>query len=130
MAQFANLALPEVRALLAAPEDPATFERCKLDHGERAHGRHAEAWAMHRDLIRLRREDACLAARPPRRLDGAVLGADAFAMRWIAPDGDDRLLVVNLGRALHLDPAPEPLLAPPEGRRWAVAWSSQDPRYG
>jgi maltooligosyltrehalose trehalohydrolase len=46
-------------------------------------------------------------------------------------DGDDRLLVVNLGRTLHLDPAPEPLLAPPEGAaRWRLAWSSQDARYG
>ena len=31
-----------------------------------------------------------------------------------ATSGDDRLLLVNLGRDLHLDPAPEPLLAPPE----------------
>jgi maltooligosyltrehalose trehalohydrolase len=45
------------------------------------------------------------------------------------PDGD-RLLVVNFGRDLHLDPAPEPLLAPPEGKRWKTLWSSEDPRYG
>ena len=45
-------------------------------------------------------------------------------------DGDDRLLLVNLGRDLPLDPAPEPLLAPPEGMRWEVVWSSEDPRYG
>jgi maltooligosyltrehalose trehalohydrolase len=38
--------------------------------------------------------------------------------------------VLNLGRTLHLDPAPEPLLAPPEGARWRVRWSSQDPGYG
>jgi maltooligosyltrehalose trehalohydrolase len=37
---------------------------------------------------------------------------------------------VNLGRTLHLDPAPEPLLAPPAGTRWVVRWSSEDPRYG
>ena len=40
------------------------------------------------------------------------------------------LVLVNLGRDLHLDPAPEPLLAPPGGKRWAVRWSSEDPRYG
>jgi maltooligosyltrehalose trehalohydrolase len=38
--------------------------------------------------------------------------------------------VVNLGRNLRLYPAPEPLLAPPEGRRWAMAWSSEEPEYG
>ena len=44
-------------------------------------------------------------------------------------DGD-RLLLVNLGRDLTLAPAPEPLLAPPEGMRWDGLWSSEDPRYG
>jgi maltooligosyltrehalose trehalohydrolase len=31
---------------------------------------------------------------------------------------------------LRLDPAPEPLLAPPEGSEWVVRWSSEDPVYG
>ena len=43
---------------------------------------------------------------------------------------DDRLLLVNFGVDLHLDPAPEPLLAPPEGTTWQTLWSSEDPRYG
>ncbi len=85
---------------------------------------------MHRDLLRLRREDPCFAAQRPRAIDGAVLGADSFVLRFFGDDGDDRLLLVNLGRTLHLDPAPEPLLAPPAGTRWRIAWSSQDPRYG
>ena len=129
-AQFANLASPEVAAALAAPHDPAAFERCKLDHGERERGEHAQAWLMHRDLLRLRREEPCFAAQRQRGFDGAVLAREAFVLRFFGKDGDDRLLVVNFGRTLHLDPAPEPLLAPPEGMRWAVAWSSQDPRYG
>jgi maltooligosyltrehalose trehalohydrolase len=44
--------------------------------------------------------------------------------------GADRLLIVNLGRDLALDSAPEPLLAPPENMSWAIFWSSEDPRYG
>ena len=40
------------------------------------------------------------------------------------------LLLVNLGADLNLNPAPEPLLAPPEGRLWAPLWSSEDYRYG
>ncbi|HEY2573914.1 MAG TPA: hypothetical protein VGH65_07590, partial [Verrucomicrobiaceae bacterium] len=31
---------------------------------------------------------------------------------------------------LHLDPAPEPLLAPPEETEWQMVWSSEDPKYG
>ncbi len=43
---------------------------------------------------------------------------------------DDRLLLVNLGIDLHLDPAPEPLLAPPADSGWIILWSSEDPQYG
>lgn len=62
--------------------------------------------------------------------DGAVLGASALVLRYFGSDQNDRLLVVNLGPHLHLDPAPEPLLAPPLGCLWQTAWSSEDPRYG
>jgi maltooligosyltrehalose trehalohydrolase len=64
-------------------------------------------------------------------VDGAVVGAEAFVLRFFGENpGDDRLLVVNLGRDLFLEPAPEPLLAPPEGASWSVMWASEDPRYG
>jgi maltooligosyltrehalose trehalohydrolase len=60
-----------------------------------------------------------------------VLGGEAFLLRFFgrSPE-EDRLLLINLGRDLELSPAPEPLLAPPGGSRWAVLWSSEDPRYG
>ena len=51
-------------------------------------------------------------------------------LRFFGENGDDRLLFVNLGRDLHLDPAPEPLLAPPADCEWNTVWSSEDPRYG
>jgi maltooligosyltrehalose trehalohydrolase len=63
-------------------------------------------------------------------VDGAVLGAEAFVLRYFGGNGDDRLLLVNLGIDLRLEPAPEPLLAPPEGRVWDVLWTSEDPQYG
>jgi maltooligosyltrehalose trehalohydrolase len=78
----------------------------------------------------LRREDPVLREQGASGLDGAVLSADAFVLRFFGPRGDDRLLLVNFGRDLHLDPAPEPLLAPPEGNRWSVSWSSEDSAYG
>jgi hypothetical protein len=53
---------------------------------------------------------------PDRQQDGsAVLGDEAFVLRFFGRDGDDRLLLVNLGRDLRLDPVPELLLAPLEG---------------
>src|SRR5207253_758689 len=63
-------------------------------------------------------------------VDGAVLSDAAFVLRWLTDEGHDRLLVVNLGRDLHLSPAPEPLLAPPDGMRWETLWSSEDVDYG
>ena len=126
--QFRSLCAPDVQKCFADPESPRTFERCKLDFAERE--RHAEAYALTRDLLKLRREDPVFRTQRPGGVDGAVLGPEAFVLRFFGADGDDRLLLVNLGTDLHLDPAPEPLLAPPEGKAWEVLWASEDPRYG
>jgi maltooligosyltrehalose trehalohydrolase len=87
---------------------------------------------MHRDLIALRRSDPIIAAQGEHgvQIDGAVLSGECFAVRFAAQGADDRLLIVNLGRALQLRPLPEPALAPPDGKRWTILWSSENPRYG
>ncbi|HUS59076.1 MAG TPA: malto-oligosyltrehalose trehalohydrolase [Planctomycetota bacterium] len=127
--QFRSLATPEVQGHLANPRDIQTFERCKLDFSERE--RHADMYALHCDLLRLRREDPVFREQRADTLEGAVLGHDAFVLRFFGEAGDDRLLVVNLGRDLHFVPGPEPLLAPPlAGAPWALLWSSEHPRYG
>jgi maltooligosyltrehalose trehalohydrolase len=112
-------------------DDPcarATFEKCKLDFSERE--KHAESYALHRDLLRLRKSEA-LFSRQDRQLDGAVLGSEAFVVRFFSEGfHDDRLLVVNLGTELRLNPSPVPLLGPPANREWVVQWSTEDPKYG
>ncbi len=189
LAQFPSLADPAVQAAIPDPAAPATFALCKLDpdggddsgapggsgfpdgRGNSTRRRHrrqeaevAAALALHRDLLRLRREDPVFRLQAAAGIDGAVLGPAALVLRWFAPPGEsggsarageaggaggdsaggssgggdpagggpagDRLLLVNLGADLELDPAPEPLLAPPAGARWQVLWSSEDPRYG
>jgi len=127
LAQFRSLATPEVQAVLDDPGDERTFKRSKLDLSERE--RHSAIYEMHRDLLRLRREDAVFGGAAGG-VDGAVLGDEAFVLRFFGEDDDDRLLLVNLGLDLDLSPAPEPLLAPPAGKEWRVLWSSEDPRYG
>jgi maltooligosyltrehalose trehalohydrolase len=62
-------------------------------------------------------------------MHGAVLGPEAFLLRFFGADGDDRLLLANLGATLPLLPMPEPLLAPPAGCRWQLLWNSEDPIY-
>jgi maltooligosyltrehalose trehalohydrolase len=131
LAQFPSVAQPDMQAGLPDPADPATFARCKLDWTERE--RHRPAVDMHRDLLRLRRVEPAFRAQRAGGVDGAVLGDVAFVLRFfgeVRGGVDDRLLVVNLGRDLHLHPAPEPLLGPPEGYGWETLWSSEDPRYG
>ncbi|VTU01972.1 -alpha-glucan branching protein : Malto-oligosyltrehalose trehalohydrolase OS=Desulfovibrio sp. U5L GN=DesU5LDRAFT_0871 PE=3 SV=1: Alpha-amylase: Alpha-amylase: DUF3459 [Gemmataceae bacterium] len=126
MRLFRSQAGPEGMALVPDPADPATFERCKLDRAER--DARPEWVALHTDLLALRRTDPAFASS---NLDGAVLGPSAFVLRFFSGDGGDRLLIVNLGRDLHLNPAPEPLLAPPAvGTHWHVLWSSEHPKYG
>jgi maltooligosyltrehalose trehalohydrolase len=128
LSQFPSIACPEIQSHLPDPGDPRTFERSKLDLSERH--RHTEAYTLHRDLLRLRRQEPVLRSQRPGGVDGAVLGSDAFVLRFFAEDGHDRLLIVNFGHDLHFDPAPEPLLAPPEYMHWETLWSSEDPCYG
>ena len=125
--QFVSMA----RALrfegMAPPDARTTFERCRLDHAEAT--TNAEILLLHRDLLHLRREDPII-AMPEVVIDGAVLGPEAFVLRFFGPSGHDRLLLVNLGNDLSLVPNPEPLLAPPAAGSWQELWSSEDPRYG
>jgi maltooligosyltrehalose trehalohydrolase len=98
-----------------------------LDLGERQ--RHASIYALHRDLLELRRTDPVLGRRPCR-IDGAALTDEAWILRFFSESGADRLLIVNLGRDLLLGPAPEPLLAPVHDQAWRLLWSSEAPLYG
>lgn len=128
LAQFPSIASEDIAALIPNPEREETFLRCKLDFADR--DKNAEVLLLHRDLLRLRKEDPLLRHAQRGTYDGAVLSASAFVLRFFGRDQNDRLLLVNLGAHLHLDPAPEPLLAPPLGCVWETTWTSEDPRYG
>lgn len=126
--QFPSISQPATQRVLADPSAPATFEACKLDFSERH--KHLAIYTLHQDLLRLRRERLGPDRLQRNRMDGAVIGPEAFVLRFFGSADDDLLLVVNFGVELHLDPAPEPLLAPPVDRQWREAWSSEDPAYG
>jgi maltooligosyltrehalose trehalohydrolase len=128
LSQFPSVASEEMSERLADPRSPETFEACRLDWGE--FERNAEAVALHRDLLSLRRDDPAFARQQHHALDGAVLGPEAFVLRFFGEHDDDRLLIVNLGPDLYLRSIPDPLVAPPEGHLWQVRWSSEHPVYG
>jgi maltooligosyltrehalose trehalohydrolase len=127
LAQFPSLATRDVQESLRDPAEHSTFEQSKLDFSERV--KHEYIYTMHKDLIRLKREDPVLSNIKRGEYDGAVLSGDTFVIRFFSKDSNDRLLLINLGRDLNLNPAPEPLLAPPEGKIWVVLWSSENIKY-
>jgi maltooligosyltrehalose trehalohydrolase len=127
LAQFPSLATREMQAELADPGNVDTFLRSVLDLGERR--LNASVYALHRDVLALRRTDPVLARRPCQ-IDGAALADEAWMLRFFSENGDDRLLIVNLGGDLRLGPVPEPLLAPVEGQAWRLLWSTEAPLYG
>lgn len=129
LSQFPSLASKDIQDILPDPNDRKTFEVSRLDWSDVE--KNGFAVEMHRDLIALRKADAVL-SKQSANIDGAVLRDDAFVLRYFAEEGcaRDRLLIVNLGSDLDLAPAPEPLLADPEGCEWKVAWCSEDPKYG
>jgi len=127
--QWRSLKLPEMRECFDDPSSPSTFESSKLDHSDVQ--KHSELYALHRDLLRLRKQDPVISLQGANGIDGAVLSPACLIVRFFSSGyRDDRLLVVNLGTDLDLNPAPEPLLAPPDLREWAKLWSSDDPQYG
>jgi maltooligosyltrehalose trehalohydrolase len=127
LSQFKSIAAAGTEFAMGAPQGPGTFERCKLDHEERLRNEHFVA--LHRDLLSLRRQDPVFRAQRADWIHGAVLSPEAFVLRFFGKEHRDRLMIINLGRTIHFQPNPEPLLAPPESGAWQMMWCSEDPKY-
>jgi maltooligosyltrehalose trehalohydrolase len=128
LTQFPSARSFETSAALDDPAARQTFERCVLDFSERK--THGHVYAMHRDLLALRRQTPAFRAQRRGVIDGAVLAESACALRYLMGGEEDRLLLVNTGRDLARASFAEPLLAPPRGCEWSVEWSSEEPKYG
>jgi maltooligosyltrehalose trehalohydrolase len=125
---FSRLAGEDAADYFDDPCDVRTFEKCKLDFSEVE--THASAYLLHRDLLRLRREDPVFSAQRADRIEGATIAPEAFLLRYFGEHGNDRLLLVNLGRDFAWQPVANPLVAAPADHDWKLLWSSEDPRYG
>ncbi len=112
---------------IADPNDEQTFQQCKLNFKERH--THKEIYHLHKDLLRLRREDDLFNQQDRTKIDGAALSDCAFVLRYHGKDSD-RLIVVNMGNDLDFSPCPRPILAPRPHSSWEGVWSSNDVRYG
>ena len=101
--QFPSLSSDAVQERLGDPQLRDTFERCKLDRTEIESEKGAAWTALHTDLLALRRKDAAFAAQRSDQLAGAVLGPQAFVVRFFSDHGD-RLLLGQSRGAAHAPP--------------------------
>jgi maltooligosyltrehalose trehalohydrolase len=127
LSQFPSIAAPAVRASLADPAARTTFEACKLDFEERE--KHRGMYALFEDMLKLRRTDPAFQQERADLVHAARISEQAFVLRFFHEAGD-RLLVVNLGPDLKLEPASEPLLGRPREGDWKLLGCSEDTRYG
>lgn len=125
--QFPRAAGISAASALTDPSSRDTFNASKLDWNEV--DTNVEAVALHKDLLKLRREDAIFSSQDASIMHGAVIGPEALLLRWLDSEGDDRLILMNLGRDLDWQPLSQPLVAPPASG-WQIMWSSEDPKYG
>ncbi len=128
LSQFPSCARPEMQAYYPDPGDKNNFLESKLNWDEIDERMHRELYLLHRDLIKIRREDPVFTT--PEKIDGAVLSPTLFILRYFAHNDDDRLILFNLGVDEVLSPLPEPLYAPPFQKKWKEMFSSQSPQYG
>jgi maltooligosyltrehalose trehalohydrolase len=87
-AEFAAFAW---RGEVPDPQDPATFERSRLDWSLRGEGRHAELLACYRDLLALRRSHPAVAGHPS---EAVPVVHDPDTVSWHRRTGDREVLVV------------------------------------
>lgn len=128
MRQFRAYADPRLQALIPDPGAERTFLDSKLDWAECS--RNQAMLGLHRDLLRLRADDAVISRQDVVAIDGATLSEQTFLLRWFDSDHGDRLLIVNLDHELRSASIAEPLLAPPRGSGWQVLFNSEAPQYG
>jgi maltooligosyltrehalose trehalohydrolase len=103
IAEFARMGWDP--ATVPDPQDPATFERSKLDWSEATKGRHALLLDVYRDLARLRRSEPALT---DPAFTSVQCSADEDARVFTMRRGD-LLVAVNFGEAeAVLDVAPFP----------------------
>lgn len=128
LSHFPSVTDPVMQDRLPLPHADTTFAASTLDWDQARSG--APLLGLHRDLLALRRAETVFTASGRRRVDGAVIGPAALLIRFFADaPADERLLLLNLGRDLPFGVIAEPLFAPPAGRKWALAWSSEHPDY-
>ncbi|HEY3699843.1 MAG TPA: DUF3459 domain-containing protein, partial [Spongiibacteraceae bacterium] len=127
LTQFSSFRTAQAQAAIPDPAAMHTFASAKLNFT--AADRSAPLFLLHRDLLRLRRELANIAAQSRRDIEVSILNSRALVLRWPGPAAA-LLLIVNLGVEQHEIDASAPLFACAPNSNWTLLWSSEQPKYG
>ena len=126
---FSAFADEEKRDMIPDPQDPATFERSRLDWAERERGEHAGVLRLYRELLALRRDDPALRESGREHWSVAELGEAGLALRRGGSDAPLLLLVLVRGEySIPPGDLAETLL--PEGMRWMPVLATEEIRFG
>jgi maltooligosyltrehalose trehalohydrolase len=120
---FPGFSDPAAQALVPDPQDPATFERSRLDWSERIGPAHQTCLSLYAELLRLRRTHGALAASPAPRGDAEVIGDDVILMR--RGNGIERLLVV----VRLAGGGPARIETDSAGRSASIVLTTEEPRF-
>jgi malto-oligosyltrehalose trehalohydrolase/trehalose-phosphatase len=127
-ARFARFADPAAQAAIPDPNDPRTFECCRLDWSSLDRAPHARWLALYRRLLALRREHLVprLAGMGGRAGRFDVLAPGALAVEWRLGEGSVLGLWINLAAyAATLPAKPAGVLLHCEGQRAATALAAR-----
>ncbi len=127
---FSAFADESTRARIPDPQAERTFTDSKLRWHERERAPHRGILELHRELLRMRREEPAL--RNPARAGFAVaaLGDRTLAIRRSADSAEALIAVIHFGEALELDLGAATVTQPAPATRWAPAVWTEDERFG
>jgi maltooligosyltrehalose trehalohydrolase len=144
-ALFERFSNAEVQETIPDPNDPATFESCRLDWTSLEQEPHRSWLAFHRELLSLRRREIVprLAQLRGGEAGYEILDTRGLLVRWRLGDGSRLTLLANLGEAelpvgkREVDlPTEEPLYAEPASLAaarmpdrlpgWSLIWWLQE----
>lgn len=126
LSQFRPYDTEEVQKAIQNPGDPLTFIKSKLNLSDRL--KNSKIYNLYKDLIKLRKTDPVFSS-VKTFIEGSVFNEHAFCIRFFGPH-QERLLLINFSIDFELNPAPHPLIAPPEDCKWEILFSTESLAYG
>jgi maltooligosyltrehalose trehalohydrolase len=120
---------PGAREAIPDPQAPSTFEASKLDWSERGREPHASTLRLHRALLALRRAEPALRANLADHHEAIPLDDDTLLLVRRAPESETMLILVRLRGSGRVDLGRLTDLRLPEGHRWEVALTTEDPAF-